>query len=168
MIGLQDDFELPESVDDADSFLKDPITIQNMVWSRDFRMSTLVGRELTMSIGENVPIVTGVTVSPGGRIPNLTIHATGTTVQVKSALAANGRILLTLNLSNSRIDRNSDDNSDPEEEMLKTAIRNLTYSSEIAVSNNKTKAISYVRSSSDPDAGNEKALFLITAKIVAD
>jgi len=168
MIGFKDDFELPAAVDDADSFMKDTKTTQSMVWSRDFRMSTVVGRELTMTVGENVPIVTGVSVSPAGRLPQLTYQPTGTTVHVKSSLDSKGRIFLNLNLVNARIDRDSDDNSDLEKEMLKTTLRNLTYSSEIVVSSNETKAISYSKSSSDPNVGSETALFLIIAKILPD
>ncbi len=168
MIGLKDDFKLPETVDDADSFMKDPKTMQSMVWSRDFQMSTVVDRELKMTVGENVPIVSGVNVSPAGRFPSLTYQQTGTAVRVKSSLDSKGLIHLNLNLSNTRIERDSGDDSDIENEMLKTAIRSLTYNSEIIVINNKTKAISYSKSSSDANAGSEKALFLITAKILPD
>ena len=87
---------------------------------------------------------------------------------MKSSLDDKGRIRLNLFLANSRIDRNAEHNSDPEKEMLKTAIRNMNFQSDIVVTSNKTKAISYSKSSSDLNAGSEKALFLITAKILPD
>lgn len=168
MIGLKTDFELPDVVADPESFLKDPRTIENRLWSRDFRMSTVLGRDLTMALGENSPMVTGVTTTPGGRSPNLTFQQTGTMLRVKSSLDSKDRILLNLAVENSRIDRGDDTNGELEKEMLKTSIRNLMFESEIVVSSGKTKAISYSQSSSDPEAHSEKAMLLITATILPD
>ena len=168
MIGLKNDFELPEVVDDPQSFLKDKKTIESRVWSRDFRMSTVLGRDLTITLGENSPMVTGVSMSPAGKFPNLTFQQTGTMLQVKSSMDSNDRILLKLSVENSRLDRGDDASEELETAMLKTSIRKLMFESEIVVVSGKTKAISYSQSTSDANARSEKAMILITATILPD
>lgn len=168
IIGLKADFELPEVVADPESFLKDSRTIENRIWSRDLRMPTVLGRELTMTMGENSPMVAGVTVTAGGRTPNLTFQATGTTLRVKSSSDSKDHILLSLAVENSRIDRGDGTNGELEDEMLKTSIRSFMFESEVVVASGKTKAISYSQSSSDPAAQSEKVMFLITATIIPD
>ena len=168
MIGLKDTFEVPEDVGNPAEFLKDQKTQENIIWSREFRTSTIAGREVRMNIGETSPRVTGVTITQGRERPNLIQQQTGALVRLRAKVESDERILLDVNIENSRIDRGNDPDQDIHSEMINTAIKQLTFESEMVVVNGRTKVISCSHTSTDKNAHSENALILITAKILQE
>ncbi len=172
MIGLKQGFEIPEEISDPAEFLKDARTLENMLWSRDFRVSAMPGKQVVMNTGENIPMVTGYSMTAQGRkLPQITRQQTGTLVRFTPRLESNDRILLKLYIENSRLDRGEADTAAAEPEavedaLLRQAIRQMIFESEVIVLNGRTKSFSSSQSSVSPKNPAEQALILITAKIV--
>jgi len=174
MIGLKQGFEIPEQVLDPAEFLKDARTLENMLWSRDFRVSAMPGKQVVMNTGENIPMVIGYSMAAQGRkVPQVTRQQTGTIVRFTPRLENKDRILLKLYIENSRLDRGEADPAAAEPEavedaLLRQAIRQMIFESEVFVLNGKTKSFSSSQSSASPKNPAEQALILITARVVDD
>ncbi|HQX49325.1 MAG TPA: hypothetical protein PK992_14855 [Planctomycetaceae bacterium] len=175
MIGLKDTLEVPEGVVDPEAFLKNPETQKSLIWRREFQTSTIVDREVMMSVGETTPVISGITVAAQGqRIPNLTMQHSGGMIRLKGKIDSNERIMLNVKLENSRIDRGEHPGLDPQDpnglqaEMLNSAIRQMVFESELALVDGKTKMISHSQSSVGKNSHSENVVILITARALHD
>ena len=168
MIGLKQGFEIPEQISNPAEFLNDAKTKENILWTTDFRGSTVAGREMILTTSENVPIITGATRTANSTVSNITYMKTGTTVRLTLKVEADDRILIDLMVESSRIDRVTSGVPDEAAVLQQPLMRQMQLQSEVMLHSGQTKTISNSPTNADPERPAEQALILITAKVVAE
>ncbi len=167
VIGLKQGFEIPEQLSNPAEFLADAKTKEQILWTTDFRGSTLAGRELLLTTGENLPIITGVSRTVTGTLPQVTFQQAGTTVRLTPKVEADERILLKLYVSSSRLHRAAPD-VPLEAAIFQHSTSQLLLETDMLLQSGRTTSMSNSATNTDPKHPAEQALVLITAKLVAE
>jgi hypothetical protein len=163
LIGLKQDFEIPEQISNHAEFLADAKTKENILWTTDFRGSTVAGREMMFTTSESVPMIAGISKAGNSTISNISYQQTGTTVRLTPKLEADDRIHLTLHVQASRLHRGAPDLA-AEVAVLQQSTSQMLLETEVILKSGQTKTISNSPNNADPKRPAEQALVLITAK----
>lgn len=124
-----------------DEFLTNPKVKVQRFWSNEFVATTLTGSELSISLGENRPVVTGIHIGAnGGRTPTLTRQQTGSKLKVTPKLKDDGRIQARLSIEASRVDEDNPAVELPEKRM-QTGITEVQHSSTILTVSGQTEVM---------------------------
>lgn len=134
------DAKIPDDDQAIGQFLATPESQASRIWSNAYVCSTLSGFEAMISSGQNISVVSGMTVmGNGAATPVLRTQQTGSLLKVRPVVKGD-RVEAKLTIESSRYERAAASDK-PMDEMRDSVVRNFQYEGSVATKSGATEYI---------------------------
>lgn len=157
------DAKIPDDDQAIGQFLAAPESQANRIWSNAYVCSTLSGSEAMISSGQNVNVVSGMTVTGNGASPVFTTRQTGSILKVRPVVKGD-HVEAKLTVESSRYER-AGASDKPMDEMRDSVVRNFQYDGSVATKSGTTEYIVVEQENPGKPDETRRYVLVVTMKV---